>query len=128
MSSGRTYRLLVWAAATDRTFRERTLDGRRVLTGKCIHCNRPLTVELDSRSPQVATVEHIVPRTHGGTDAIDNLAVACRRCNVGKGKRLDRRHRDDETLNRVLETLQQRRRARMREPPENLALPAAPEP
>ena len=30
----------------------------------------------------------MVPRCHGGSDAIDNLALACRRCNLHKGPNL----------------------------------------
>src|SRR5438105_12172095 len=33
-------------------------------------------------------VEHIVPRQHGGTDSLDNLAYACPRCNRYKGPNL----------------------------------------
>jgi hypothetical protein len=27
------------------------------------------------------TVDHLLPRSRGGTDALENLALACRRCN-----------------------------------------------
>ncbi len=33
-------------------------------------------------------VEHIVPRQHGGNDALTNLALACLHCNVHKGPNL----------------------------------------
>lgn len=33
-------------------------------------------------------VEHIIPRQHGGSDDLDNLALACRRCNLYKGPNL----------------------------------------
>jgi 5-methylcytosine-specific restriction endonuclease McrA len=33
-------------------------------------------------------VEHIVPRQHGGSDSLDNLAYACARCNRYKGPNL----------------------------------------
>src|SRR6266571_3390689 len=33
-------------------------------------------------------VEHIVPRFHGGTDDLDNLALACIDCNLHKGPNL----------------------------------------
>ena len=29
-------------------------------------------------------VEHILPQAHGGTDALDNLALACHACNLFK--------------------------------------------
>lgn len=32
-------------------------------------------------------VDHVVPRTKGGTDDLANLVVACRRCNSSKGNR-----------------------------------------
>jgi 5-methylcytosine-specific restriction endonuclease McrA len=98
------------------------------LTGKCIHCNRKLSLELDGSPVTHATLEHIVPRTHGGTDALDNLAVACFRCNSGKGHRLDARPPDDPTLQRVIGTLQARRQERQRLPLDGLDLPPLGEP
>ncbi|MCY1056163.1 HNH endonuclease [Nannocystis sp. SCPEA4] len=123
-SSRRTQRLLLWCAATDRTFeRAVAADGRPVLTGKCIHCNTRHTITEDGAPLTSASIEHIVPRAHGGTDAIANLAIACNRCNYGKGHRLDDRPWHDPTLQRVIATLQERRAARMRPPPEWLDLP-----
>jgi len=113
--SGRTRRLLRAAAETDRTFARAFVRGRAYLVGKCIHCQSQVSVPLDLAEPAHATLEHIVPRNHGGTAEPDNLAVACRRCNQGKGKRLDWRPRRDATLARVIETLQAHRRARLRE-------------
>lgn len=34
------------------------------------------------------TIEHVVPRSRGGTDAWDNLVLACVKCNVKKGSKL----------------------------------------
>ena len=36
----------------------------------------------------VLHVEHIIPRIHGGTDDLDNLALACIDCNLHKGTNL----------------------------------------
>lgn len=94
-----------------------------VLLGKCIHCNRKLSLELDGSPVTHATLEHIVPRTHGGTGALDNLAIACFRCNSGKGHRLDARPADDPTLQRLISTLQARRQDRHRTPLDGLDLP-----
>jgi hypothetical protein len=33
-------------------------------------------------------IEHIVARQHGGNDDVDNLALACHRCNLRKGPNL----------------------------------------
>lgn len=103
--------------ATDRTFERASWRGAEVWAGKCIHCNGHLYVALDGRPISRATIEHIVPRHHGGTDAIANLALACARCNGGKGARLDALTRDDPRLVAVIETLQARRQARWRDAP-----------
>jgi hypothetical protein len=124
--ANRTRRLLLWCAATDSSFELARVGDRTVLAGKCIHCKRKLAVDLDGNPQSHETVEHIIPRTHGGSDAIDNLAIACSRCNQGKGSRLDARSWDDEALQRVIATLQARRAARMRPPLEGLALPPQP--
>jgi 5-methylcytosine-specific restriction endonuclease McrA len=33
-------------------------------------------------------IEHIVAKQHGGRDEVDNLALACHRCNLSKGPNL----------------------------------------
>lgn len=114
--------LLVLAICrTDRTFglaeRPDRRGGRqRVWWGKCIHCNARLVVGLDGRTPRGVTVEHIVPRTHGGTDALPNVALACARCNGAKGRRLDLRAASDPDLLAMVERLQRRRQERWRDP------------
>jgi hypothetical protein len=42
----------------------------------CAYCGEPAN-----------EVDHIQPRVIGGTDDLDNLVAACRRCNAMKGKR-----------------------------------------
>jgi 5-methylcytosine-specific restriction endonuclease McrA len=112
--SRRTRRLLRAAAESDATFERQDVRGRGYLVGKCIHCQTRVSVPLDPDETAHATLEHIVPRHHGGSDDAENLAVACPRCNQAKGKRLDGRRRDDPTLERVIALLQERRRARLR--------------
>lgn len=34
------------------------------------------------------TVDHLIPRKHGGSNHMDNLIVACRKCNYSRGSRL----------------------------------------
>ena len=122
----RAHRLLLWCAATDRSFELAQVAGNAgtaVLTGKCIHCGARHVIDLDGRPRTRASVEHIVPRHHGGTDDLRNLAIACERCNYAKGTRLDARRRDDPTLGRVIATLQARRAERMRPPLPGLDLP-----
>src|SRR5436309_10717074 len=51
-------------------------------------------------------IEHIIPKVHGGTDGLDNLALACIDCNLHKGTNLT--GIDPET-NRVTELFHPRR-------------------
>ncbi len=59
--------------ATRRTVRERA--GLR-----CDYC---LLTGEDSLFP--LQIEHIIARKHGGSDEVENLALACDRCNLLKG-------------------------------------------
>lgn len=46
---------------------------------RCEYCHSPLWLTR-------AQVDHIVPRACGGTDAVENLALACDRCNGNKSE------------------------------------------
>ena len=51
---------------------------------RCEYCLLP-----QDDSPLAALhVEHIIPKIHGGTDELDNLALACIDCNLHKGPNL----------------------------------------
>jgi 5-methylcytosine-specific restriction endonuclease McrA len=106
--------LLLAAAVTDSTFERCLLDGDSVWVGRCIHCNSKLVVDDDGCPRGEATLEHVWPTAQGGTDDLDNLAVACGRCNHEKGKRHD--HRRGQRLDQVAARLGERRRARWRDP------------
>lgn len=103
--------------ATDKTW---TRIGERWM-GKCIHCNRKITLSLDGVSEGGATLEHIVPRHHGGNNHLDNLSIACGRCNHQKGRKLDILKRDDPRLMKVIERLKSVKAARLRPPVQALA-------
>lgn len=51
--------------------------------GLCGICGKPLPVELDE-----IHVDHIRPRSRGGTDAVGNLQAAHAHCNQSKGANL----------------------------------------
>ena len=92
----RKHLLMLAAAVTDSTFERMTLDDRPVWVGKCIHCNSKLVIADDGRPLGEASLEHVWPQTRGGTNDVDNLAIACARCNreksphdSGKGDGLD---------------------------------------
>lgn len=65
--------------------RERTKVLVRTRAGdRCEYC------QLQQKDSPLALlhVEHIVPKKHGGSDAIENLALACIDCNLHKGSNL----------------------------------------
>lgn len=47
----------------------------------CEYCHSP-----ERLSANRFTVDHVIPKTLGGSDDIDNLALACRRCNERRGE------------------------------------------
>ena len=117
MAAWAKQRTLLAIAATDNTF-ERALAGdREVWSGKCLHCNARLLIGLDGEPISRATIEHITPKNHGGTDALENLGIACARCNSEKGVRHDHKGKNDSRRLEVVEKLAAKRRARWREPP-----------
>jgi len=56
---------------------------RRRAGDRCEYCHLP-----QSACSLKHHVEHIVARQHGGTDALENLALACHYCNLRKGPNL----------------------------------------
>lgn len=100
---------------TDKTFSPRLSRGEVIWQGKCIHCGTRLAFDLDGEPLGSATVEHIHPRNHGGTDAVENIAAACARCNHAKGRRLDHRRADDPELLAMVEHLRSVRAERWRD-------------
>lgn len=102
--------------ATDHTFERKTYRGEELWEGRCIFSGRKLYVSLEGDPVSDVTIEHIVPRSHGGTDALENLALATGRANAQKGARLDRRRFDDPTLQRVIADLKRKRLERWRDP------------
>jgi 5-methylcytosine-specific restriction endonuclease McrA len=56
---------------------------RRRADNRCEYCLLPQT-----HSALTHHVEHVVAKQHGGSDEPDNLALACKRCNLRKGPNL----------------------------------------
>jgi len=50
----------------------------------CRYCGRDMTLHFPYPHLGVLTVDHIVPKVHGGTDRNDNLATCCFDCNNWK--------------------------------------------
>jgi hypothetical protein len=60
--------------------RRRYVEARLAVDPKCHYCPTILTYET-------ATIEHLVPRSRGGTWMQENLVLACAPCNVKKGNK-----------------------------------------
>lgn len=52
----------------------------------CYYCNKgPLVIDTDNHNPMVATLDHVVPRSKGGSEYdVKNLVVSCYSCNQKK--------------------------------------------
>jgi 5-methylcytosine-specific restriction endonuclease McrA len=76
-------------AETDITF----VRKDHLWAGRCLICGGPVC--FDRRTGEGATIEHILPRSLGGTNDLKNLGIAHMRCNSEKGCHWDprRRHR-----------------------------------
>jgi len=46
---------------------------------RCVYC-RKKNIPLE--------IDHIIPRSRGGTNRVDNLTIACQKCNLKKGHKL----------------------------------------
>lgn len=58
-----------------REYREHLIETE----GVCFYCSFDLR-----RHRYLATLDHIVPRSQGGTNHVSNLRLSCRRCNEAK--------------------------------------------
>lgn len=47
----------------------------------CCWCGKEVQLTETLREPESASVEHVIRRADGGTNAMSNLKVACRKCN-----------------------------------------------
>ena len=70
----------------------------------CEYCH----LHQDDSPLAVLHVEHIIPKIHGGTDDLDNLALACIDCNLHKGTNLTG---IDPQINEVTELFPPRRQS-----------------
>ncbi|MET0404109.1 MAG: HNH endonuclease [Cystobacter sp.] len=118
MSLASRRRRILDIVATDATFERTEHRGQEVWLGRCLHCNTYLVIALSGEPISRATIEHIVPQVHGGTDDLGNLGLACARCNQGKGSRHDRHFHRDARVRDIVDRLLTRRRERWRDPDE----------
>lgn len=53
----------------------------------CWLCKQPIDLSVDRREPGGMSVDHVIPRSKGGGDSLDNLRPAHRACNVRRQAR-----------------------------------------
>jgi hypothetical protein len=51
---------------------------------QCVWCTRPVGASRLNRDDD-ATLDHVMPREHGGTNKTHNLVTACMKCNRRRG-------------------------------------------
>jgi 5-methylcytosine-specific restriction endonuclease McrA len=54
---------------------------------RCHLCRRRVSRTMRSPHPRSASFDHLIPVSHGGTDAPENLRLAHRGCNSRRGNR-----------------------------------------
>lgn len=127
--SARKRAIILAIVATDSTFVHARRPGQgasegrgndETFVGKCLHCGATLVVGIDGEPRSMATIEHILPRAHGGTDALENLGLACARCNSEKGVRHDSKRTFGGRLAEVVAALADKRLARWVPPSDEL--------
>lgn len=69
---------------------------------RCEYCQ----LHQDDSPLAILHIEHVIPKVHGGTDDLENLALACIDCNLHKGPNLTG---IDPESNRVTELFHPRR-------------------
>lgn len=57
----------------------------------CCYCGEDLKSEFENNYPSPntrITVEHLMPKSRGGSSSVDNLVTCCRECNQKQGAKL----------------------------------------
>jgi len=63
---------------------------RRKITRKAVLARDSWTCQYCGQRKPGLTVDHVIPRSRGGTSAWDNIVASCAACNRRKGNRLPR--------------------------------------
>lgn len=124
-----TLRKLLLAAVQTDTVAE-LVDG--TWRTRCLHCRSALYVSDEGVTSNGATLEHIIPKSWFekraaadligdliGPDDVRNLALACPRCNQGKGHSHDNAGPNDQRAREVVQALFDKRQARYAPPGES---------
>lgn len=83
-----------WAAA-----RRRAIAS---LDAMCAICHKPIDLDAPKNTPLAVEVDHIVPRSRGGSlYALDNLQLTHHRCNRKKGAKMAEDYAGQVVINQV---------------------------
>jgi len=66
-------------------FKHRTFEE---FGGRCAYCRIPMTLHVHGKTKvegNVATLDHIIPKSYGGPACNENLLVVCFECNRDRG-------------------------------------------
>lgn len=61
--------------------REKIIYLSKLFGKKCFYCEIPLEIET-------ATLDHVLPKSKGGSSKLENLVIACFECNNKKNAKL----------------------------------------
>jgi len=50
----------------------------------CWICGKPVDQDLPANDPMHASIDHVIPRSQGGSDDASNLRLSHHRCNHGR--------------------------------------------
>lgn len=59
--------------------------------GRCAYCRDPMTKRpknIARQIPSSVTIDHLIPKSRGGTNGLANLVLCCASCNMLKGNRM----------------------------------------
>ncbi len=60
----------------------------RIHDGKCSACGAQVVLKGE-HDPRYATIDHTIPKSAGGSDAMSNKTLMCLECNGSKGASVD---------------------------------------
>ncbi len=64
---------------------------------RCAYCGCELTEGEPTDNQKMATMDHVIPKSKGGTNAKENLKPACPDCNCEKGDTIEENVNPDPT-------------------------------
>ncbi|MDZ7711748.1 MAG: HNH endonuclease [Rhodovibrio sp.] len=73
--------------------------------GSCWYCGIAIYKRDSNGGHDQYTVDHLVPKSKGGTGKLDNLVAACRRCNAAKNNRTVEEYRETVKRKRLKDVL-----------------------